>query len=120
MTRIATPGRVFALGLVLAAVVLGLLVFPSNDYIFLPDPAHPVAPLVTVPGGHPPKQGGVYYVDVVVRKAKLLEKLFGGLHEGADLYPASAVNPPEMTTRPRTFLRRPHWNSPPVIRFLTG
>ncbi len=94
MSRIVTPGRVFALGLVLAAVVFALLVLPSNDYIFLPDRAHPVAPLVFVPGGHEPKQGGIYYVDVVVRKAKLLEKLFGGLHEGADLYPASEVNPP--------------------------
>ena len=24
----------------------------------------------------------------------MLEKLFGGLHEGADLYPANAVDPP--------------------------
>ena len=77
------------------ALVLGaLLVLPSNDYIFLPDQAHPVAPLVTVPGGHDPTKGGIYFVDVIVRKAKLLEQLFGGLHEGADLYPASAVNPP--------------------------
>jgi PDZ domain-containing protein len=47
-----------------------------------------------VPGGHDPKTGGVYFVDVVVRKATLLERLFGGLHDGADLYPASAVDPP--------------------------
>ena len=39
-------------------------------------------------------QGGIYFVDVVVRKATLLERIFGGLHKGADLYPASAVNPP--------------------------
>ena len=92
--RALTPGRLFAAGLVLLAVVLGLYVFPSNEYIFLPDPAHPVAPLVTVPGGKDPTKGGVYFVDVVVRKATILEKLFGGLHEGADLFPASAVNPP--------------------------
>jgi PDZ domain-containing protein len=36
----------------------------------------------------------VYFVDVVVRKATLLERLLGGLHQGADLYPASAINPP--------------------------
>src|SRR5206468_1657203 len=54
----------------------------------------PVAPLVTVQGGHDPTRGGVDYVDVVVRKATLLERLFGGLHDGADLYPAQAVNPP--------------------------
>ncbi len=89
-----SPGRLLALGAVLFAIALALYVFPSNEYIFLPDKAHPVAPLVTVPGGHDPVRGGVYFVDVVVRKATLLEKLFGGLHEGADLYPASAVNPP--------------------------
>jgi PDZ domain-containing protein len=92
--RVVTSGRLFALGLVLLAVVLGSLVIPSSDYIFLPDPAHAVAPLVTVPNGKQPKKGGIYYVDVIVRRAKLLERLFGGLHEGADLYPASAVNPP--------------------------
>jgi PDZ domain-containing protein len=92
--RLFSPGRLLALGLVLLAAFLALLVLPSNDYIFLPDPAHPVAPLIEVPGGHDPTVGGVYYVDVIVRRAKLLEQLFGGLHEGADLYPASAVNPP--------------------------
>lgn len=93
MKRI-TPGRLLALGVVLFAVALTLYVVPSNQYIFLPDKAHPVAPLVTVPGGHDPAQGGIYFVDVIVRKATILEKLFGGLHKGADLYPASAVNPP--------------------------
>jgi PDZ domain-containing protein len=79
---------------VLIVVVGALLIFPSNDYIFLPDEAHPVAPLITVPGGHDPTIGGIYYVDIIVRKAKLVERLFGGLHEGADLYPASDINPP--------------------------
>jgi PDZ domain-containing protein len=83
-----------ALGLVLLAAVLALVVVPSNEYIFLPDRAHPVAPLVTVPGGHDPTRGGIYFVDVVVRKATLLERLTGGLHEGADLYPAAAINAP--------------------------
>jgi PDZ domain-containing protein len=55
-----------------------------------------VAPLVTIDNGQDPVagKGGVYFVDVIVRKATILEKLFGGLHHGADLYPASAVNPP--------------------------
>lgn len=92
--RFLSAGRLLALGAILFAVVAALYVTPSNEYIFLPDPAHPVAPLVTVAGGHDPTTGGVYFVDVVVRKATILETLFGGLHEGADLYPASAVNPP--------------------------
>jgi PDZ domain-containing protein len=92
--RLFSSTTAFVAGLVLIAIVGALLIFPSNDYIFLPDDAHPVAPLVTVPGGHDPTVGGIYYVDVIVRKAKLLERLFGGLHEGADLYPASEINPP--------------------------
>jgi PDZ domain-containing protein len=92
--KLFTPARLFIAGLALLAVVLALLVVPSNEYIFLPDPAHPVAPLVNVPGGHDPTRGGVYYVDVIVRKATLLERLFPGIHNGADLYPANAIDPP--------------------------
>jgi PDZ domain-containing protein len=92
--RHLSAGRLLVLGLLLLAVVLGLVVIPSNEYIFLPDRAHLVAPLVTLPGGHDPAHGGVYFVDVFVRKATLLERLFPGLHDGADLYPANAVNPP--------------------------
>jgi Lon-like protease len=92
--RIITPGRLLAAGLVLIAVVLALLVVPSSEYVFLPDRAHAVAPLVSVKGGKDPTRGGIYFVDVIVRKATLLERIFGGLHDGADLYPAGAVNPP--------------------------
>jgi PDZ domain-containing protein len=99
--RLLSPAKLLAAGLVLVAVVLALLIVPSSQYVFLPDPAHPVAPYVTVPGGHDPTKGGVYYVDVVVRKATLLERLFGGLHEGADLYPASAVEPPGVNDQER-------------------
>jgi PDZ domain-containing protein len=92
--RLFRPGYIFALGLVLFAIAAAGFILPSSEYIFLPDPAHPVAPLVTIHGGKDPAKGGVYFVDIVVRKATLAERLFGGLHEGADLYPASAVNPP--------------------------
>ena len=84
-----------ALGLVLFVAFLVLWRYPSNEYIFLPDKAHPVAPLVDVKGGHDPNNsGGIYFVDVVVRKATLLERLFGGLHEGADLHSPQEVVPP--------------------------
>ena len=94
MRRFFSSTTAFVAGLVLVAVLGALLILPSNDYIFLPDEAHPVAPLVSVPGGHDPTVGGIYYVDILLRKAKLYEKLFGGFHEGADLYPASAILPP--------------------------
>jgi PDZ domain-containing protein len=92
--KLFTPARLFIAGLALLVVVLALLVLPSNDYLFLPDRAHAVAPLVIVAGGHDPTSGGVYYVDVIVRKATWLERLFPGIHNGADLYPASAIDPP--------------------------
>jgi len=96
--RLVTARRLLTGGLLLlVAVGLALWIFPSNDYIFLPDRAHPVTPLVHVAGGHDEAEGGIYFVDVVVRKASLLEQLFGGLHEGASLYPASAVVPPGVT-----------------------
>jgi Lon-like protease len=100
--RLLTPGRLVAAGVALLGIVLILLlVVPSNEYVFLPDRAHPVAPLVIFAGGKDPVRGGVYFVDVVVRKATLLERLFGGLHRGADLYPASAVDPPGVGDRQR-------------------
>jgi Lon-like protease len=99
--KLFTPARLFVAGLALLAVVLALLVVPSNEYIFLPDPAHPVAPLVTVPGGHEPTNGGVYYVDVIVRKATWFERLFPGIHNGADLYPVNAIDPPGVSDQRR-------------------
>jgi Lon-like protease len=93
--RFFTPGRLVAVGLVLLVAFVALWRFPSSEYIFLPDRAHPVAPLVSVAGGRDPGDGGgIYFVDVVVRKATLLERLFGGLHEGADLHKPQEVVPP--------------------------
>jgi len=90
-----TPARLLGAGVTLLAIALALWIVPSNDYIFLPDRAHPVAPLVTVAGKHEPRDaGGIYYVDVIVRKASLLESLLGGLHDGADLESPSNVVPP--------------------------
>jgi PDZ domain-containing protein len=79
--------------LVLAGLVL--YVVPSNDYILLPDRAHPVAPLVRVQGGHDPTgPGGIYFVDVFERKASMLESLFPSIRTGATLVPANLIVPP--------------------------
>ena len=78
------------LGLLLLLAAAALWIIPSNEYIFLPDVAHPVAPLVSIPGRAEPKRpGGIYFVDVVVRKATLLERLIPGLRQGADVVPAN-------------------------------
>jgi PDZ domain-containing protein len=90
-----TPGRLAAAGAALLGIVLLFLwLLPSNTYIFLPDRAHPVAPIVDVQGGkNPTDGGGIYFVDIFVRKATLLERIWPGIHEGAQLVPASAVVP---------------------------
>lgn len=83
---------------VVAAVVLYLV--PSNDYILLPDRAHPVAPLVRVQGAHPVKDaGGIYFVDVFERRASTLESLFPFIRSGATLVPANLIVPPGSNDR---------------------
>jgi PDZ domain-containing protein len=50
---------------------------------------------VTVQGEKPHPPGGIYYVDVIVRQASLLEDLVGAARpDGADLVPADALVPP--------------------------
>lgn len=95
---LAAGGAVAIMG-----VVAALLVVPSGSYIFLPDRAHPVAPLVTVKGGHDPKgPGGIYFVDVFVRKASLLEKLVPAIRaDGARVHPASDVAAPGVSDAAR-------------------
>jgi Lon-like protease len=79
--------------LLIAAVVLYLV--PSNDFLLLPDGAHPVAPLVQVQGGHDPTgPGGIYFVDIFERRASELESLFPFIRSGATLVPASLLVPP--------------------------
>jgi Lon-like protease len=73
---------------------LALWLIPSNTYIFLPDRAHPVEPLVHVQGGDRNLKGGIYFVDIFVRKASLIERLWPGIHEGAELVPASELLAP--------------------------
>jgi PDZ domain-containing secreted protein len=100
LRRILTPTVALTIGAILLVTVVTLELVSSRDYIFLPDKAHPVAPLVRIAGGRDPAgSGGIYFVDVIVRKATLLEQLFGGLHSGADLYPANEVVPPGVSSQ---------------------
>jgi len=91
------PRRLLTTGLALLALVAVLAlvawVAPSKQYIILPEGAHPVAPLVHVGGRQGgDARGGIYFVDVIVRKATVLERFFPGLRSGSTLVPASAVN----------------------------
>jgi Lon-like protease len=102
MRRGLSPARLGLAGLVLlAAVLVAVLLAPGGgSYIFLPDRASPVDPLVSVEGreraadqqrgdGDP----GIYYVDVIVRRASLLERIYPAIREGAELVPEQRVNP---------------------------
>ena len=54
----------------LGALVLGAAwLLPSDSYLLLPDRAKPLEPLVKVQGEKDTGPGGIYYVDVIVRKA---------------------------------------------------
>jgi len=90
------PGPVIGAGLVLGAVSLGAAwLLPSDSYLLLPDRAKPLEEKVVVEGEKNGGAGGIYYVDVIVRKATLLEELVSRLRpEGADLVPEQALVPP--------------------------
>jgi PDZ domain-containing protein len=97
--KLFTPGRLLLAGAVLALITFGILwLAPSNDYLLLPDKAHAVAPLVTV---EKPKRGGgtdgIHFVDVIQRRATLLESIFPSLRGGSSLVPGSQVNPQGVT-----------------------
>jgi Lon-like protease len=99
--RLFSPVRLFVAGLLVAAVAAALWIVPTESYIFLPNSAHPVAPLVEVEGGKDPKDGGIYFVDVLVRKATLIERLLPGLRDGATVVPAEQVRPPGVSESQR-------------------
>lgn len=102
MLRLFTPVRLVVAGLLVAAAAFVVWIFPTDNYIFLPNDAHPVAPLVKVEGGHDAKDGGgIYFVDVLVRKATVFERLWPGSQEGATIVPASAVLPPGVSESQR-------------------
>ncbi len=88
-------------GLVAIAALAVLYVTPSDDYIFLPARAQPLAPKVEVEGEKPADDGGVYYVAVDVRKATLLERFFPGIYEGSTLVPGKDLIPPGLDEESR-------------------
>jgi PDZ domain-containing protein len=80
----------------LGALVGVLWIIPSDHYLYLPDPALEVDPLVSVPDENEdesPAKGGIYMVDIIVRRAQLFERLFPEIHAGAELVPEHVVNP---------------------------
>jgi PDZ domain-containing protein len=100
--RPSWAGVALFLGALLLAVAGILYLAPSDKYIFLPDEARPLAPLVKVEGERRDRNGGgIYYVAVDVRQASILEEAFPGIHEGATLVPEDQVRPEGVDERSR-------------------
>ena len=83
----------------LAAVLFATWTLRSDDFLYVPNEARPVAANVTVEGeAGEDDSGGIYFIDVRVRKARWLEHLLPFIRpEGASLVPGHAVTPPGQT-----------------------
>ena len=93
-----SPAWLTIAGLVLAVVVLGLWAVPSESYLLLPDRAKPLQEAVDVEGEKPDGNGGgIFYVDIIVRRATLLERFVPRLRNDGELVPSSAIIPPGVT-----------------------
>ena len=102
MKRFSWASVALVLGAALLAVAGILYLAPSDKYIFLPDEARPLAPLVKAEGEKPDRNGGgIYYVAVDVRQASILEEAIPGLHDGATLVPEDLVRPAGVDERAR-------------------
>jgi PDZ domain-containing protein len=104
LARFLTPLRLASAGLVLlVAVAVVLVTRTSGDYLEVPDVAHPLENLVTVSGAKPQHDGGdIYYVDVLLQQASLLESLVPAVRpEGADLVERAQIVEPGISNDER-------------------
>ena len=95
-----TPRRLVLAGVaLLAVVVFALWSTTSGDFLYVPNEARPVAGNIEVEGdAGEDASGGIYFIDVRVRKARWLERLLPFTRpEGASLVPGHAVTPPGQT-----------------------
>jgi Lon-like protease len=87
-----------AVAVLVAAGVTGVVLwrYPSDTFVLLPDHPHPAAPIVTVARAKQRADtGGIYFLDVIERKATLLEDMFHSTAPGgATFVPPAAVTPP--------------------------
>jgi PDZ domain-containing protein len=104
MARLLSPFRLAAAGAVLLAVVLVVLVTRGSDqFLEVPDEAHPLQGLVQVSGAKPPTDGGdIYYVDVLLRPASLLESWVPAVRpEGSDIIARTQIVEPGISDKER-------------------
>ena len=83
-----SPLRLLAAGAILVVVFFAYGITQKSDKLLeVPDKAHSLNGIISVPGtSRTQDSGGIYYVDVVVQKASLLQSAFDLFRpEGADL-----------------------------------
>jgi PDZ domain-containing protein len=100
LRRLFSPLRLATAGVVLlVAVVAFMLTQKSDKFLEVPDEAHSLTGLVHVPGGTRRQDGGaIYYVDVVVKHASLLQEAFSLFRpEGSELIPERDFVPSGLT-----------------------
>jgi Lon-like protease len=102
---LVTPFRIAVVGVFIIALAVVLIVTTtgaglSAEYLLVPDRAHPLANLVSVPGSKPQdKRGGIYYVDILERKASLFDRLFPP--NGATVIQQRDLTPPGVSESER-------------------
>ncbi len=104
LARALTPFRLLAAAaLVIAATLAFFVVHRTDEYLEIPDEAHPLAGLVSVSGGKTQQDGGgIYYVDVLVKRATLLESVVPAVRpEGADVIKREQLVQPGISDRER-------------------
>jgi PDZ domain-containing protein len=107
LRRLLSPYRLASAGLVLLVVTAVILVTRGSDqYLEIPDNPHPLASLVQVPGAKPQNDGGgIYYVDVILRPASLLESLVSVVRpDGSELIDRSQILEPGISDQERVKL----------------
>ncbi len=76
MARLPTRRLLIGAAIAAALAVAFAWLFPSQDYLYVPNTAKPVADRVDVAGEKPDSgPGAIYYVDVTVRRATWAERL---------------------------------------------
>jgi len=89
------------------AMLVGIGLFavtvPSGDYLYVPNEARPLASKVEVEDETTPDAtGGVYYVDVTLRRARWLDRIVPFVRpEGSTLVPGHAVTSPGQSFKER-------------------
>lgn len=104
MLRALTPLRLASAGLiVLVAAIVLFLTRTTDQYLEIPDEAHPLQGLVKVPDAKPENDGGdIYYVDIIVKQASLLESLLPIVRpDGSDLVEREVIVQPGLTEEQR-------------------